>query len=114
VERAASALAAAPEGAFAGGAAESLQAVAATVRTAVGGSLGGLYNLGLTAAAAALPKEGPASPEQWAAALDAACGAVQRYGNAQAGSRTMLDALLPAAEVRGRVHDSCCRLRHRW
>ncbi|KAI8465485.1 MAG: dihydroxyacetone kinase family protein [Monoraphidium minutum] len=74
-------------------------AVAAVVRGAVGGSAGGLYNLGLTAAAGALPRHGPVGPQQWAGAMAAGLAAVGRYGNAAAGSRTMLDALLPAADA---------------
>jgi dihydroxyacetone kinase len=99
VELAAQALLAAPEGAFAGPADQALEAVATVVRSAVGGSLGGLYNLGLTAAAAALPRDRPADAAGWAAAMAAGLRAVQAYGNARAGSRTMLDALLPACDA---------------
>lgn len=98
VATAAAALAAAPEGCFAGTAPETLQAVAAIVRSAVGGSLGGLYNLGIGAAAAALPA-GPANHQAWASAMSVGLQAVMQYGNAKAGSRTMLDALLPACDA---------------
>lgn len=97
---AANALLAAPEGAFSGP--DGLYAVAAAVRGAVGGSLGGLYNLGLTAAAGALeprPADDAVGPAGWAAAMVAGVRAVERYGLARAGSRTMLDALLPAARA---------------
>lgn len=36
---------------------------------------------------------------QWCAALQAGVQAVAKYGGAKPGSRTMLDALLPAAEA---------------
>lgn len=107
VATAARALLAAPEGAFAGSAAETLASVAATVATAIGGSLGGLLNLGLTAASGALPAGGDraSTPRDWAAAVAAGTAAVEHYGRAKAGSRTMLDALLPASEALARAAD---------
>lgn len=105
VATASRALMSSPEGVFAGSASDTLASVAATLASAIGGSLGGLLNLGLTAASAALPSAaGQAStPKDWAAALAAGCSAVERYGRARAGSRTMLDALLPASEALSRA-----------
>jgi len=100
---AASTLLSAPQGAFSGPSDQALEVVATLVRNAVGGSLGGLYNLGLTAAAAALPKDRSATPAEFATAMQAGLRAVQVYGNARSGSRTMLDALLPACEALSRA-----------
>ncbi|KAI8467146.1 MAG: dihydroxyacetone kinase family protein [Monoraphidium minutum] len=93
------ALLAVPEGAFAGGARDALLAAAAAVGGAAGGTLGSFCQLALTAAAAALPPTGPAGAGGWAAAAAAACETLSKYGLAQEGSRTMLDALLPAARA---------------
>src|SRR5690606_12065255 len=41
----------------------------------------------------------PAAADAWAAAFRAGCKAIQDIGGARAGDRTMLDALLPAAEA---------------
>eukprot|EP00967_Tisochrysis_lutea_P156148 scaffold314050_cov19-Tisochrysis_lutea.AAC.2 len=38
-------------------------------------------------------------PKEFAPAFRAAVDAIQKYGGARAGSRTMLDALLPACEA---------------
>lgn len=106
-----------------------LHTLSATVRHSMGGTSGGLYDVGLTAAAATLLKEwesGQAARKQqqqqqghnaadvsedvtddstkgnelglasWAAAFAAGVAAVQKYGGAGPGYRTMLDALLPA------------------
>lgn len=83
-------------------AASALSAIARSVRGAVGGTSGALYDVGLTAAAGALRESssasgGPAGVGQWAAALRAGAAAVMKYGGAREGCRTMLDALLPAA-----------------
>eukprot|EP00199_Chlamydomonas_sp_CCMP681_P000386 CAMPEP_0119101896 /NCGR_PEP_ID=MMETSP1180-20130426/807_1 /TAXON_ID=3052 ORGANISM="Chlamydomonas cf sp, Strain CCMP681" /NCGR_SAMPLE_ID=MMETSP1180 /ASSEMBLY_ACC=CAM_ASM_000741 /LENGTH=591 /DNA_ID=CAMNT_0007086077 /DNA_START=161 /DNA_END=1936 /DNA_ORIENTATION=+ len=76
-------------------------ALARSVRQAVGGTSGALYDVALTAAAASLRESlpggaGGAGPAAWAGALRAGASAVSKYGGARAGSRTMLDALLPA------------------
>ena len=68
-----------------------LLAVAAAVSESMGGTSGALYELGLRAAANCLQQG-----EDWVAAFSAAVRAVQFYGGARAGYRTMLDALLPA------------------
>ncbi|KAG2424502.1 hypothetical protein HYH02_015172 [Chlamydomonas schloesseri] len=80
-------------------------AVAAAVRGAVGGSSGALYDILLTAAARQLKsstqpqQQLDASPRDWAEALSAGLAAVQKYGRADVGCRTMLDALLPARDA---------------
>ena len=62
------------------------------------------YKILLTAVAASLRQQGQQqlSVAAAAAALREGAAAVSKYGGAQQGSRTMLDALIPAAEV-GRV-----------
>ncbi|KAG2427354.1 hypothetical protein HXX76_012548 [Chlamydomonas incerta] len=76
-------------------------AVAAAVRGCVGGSSGALYDILLTAAARQLKASTQldASPRDWAEALSAGLAAVQKYGRADTGCRTMLDALLPARDA---------------
>ena len=39
------------------------------------------------------------SPAMWAAAFHSGVEAMQRYGGAQRGDRTMLDALIPASDA---------------
>ncbi|XP_053549514.1 triokinase/FMN cyclase [Bombina bombina] len=60
----------------------------------MGGTSGALYSLFLTAAAQPLQKENV--PHAWADAMDAGIEAMQRYGGAEPGDRTMLDALCAA------------------
>ncbi|KAK3233809.1 hypothetical protein CYMTET_55920 [Cymbomonas tetramitiformis] len=70
-----------------------------TVRRSMGGSSGGLYDLFFHAAAGALKETSPTcSASDWGTALQAGAAAMMRYGGAAPGMRTMLDALVPAAE----------------
>ncbi|XP_039394428.1 triokinase/FMN cyclase isoform X2 [Mauremys reevesii] len=62
----------------------------------MGGSSGALYGLFLTAAAQ--PLQSRSDPAAWAAAMEAGIEAMQRYGGAAPGDRTMLDSLCAAAE----------------
>eukprot|EP00879_Flechtneria_rotunda_P013144 GHRR01013729.1.p1 GENE.GHRR01013729.1~~GHRR01013729.1.p1 ORF type:complete len:445 (+),score=205.35 GHRR01013729.1:165-1499(+) len=90
--------------------AATLHSIAAIVRQAMGGTSGGLYDVAFTAAAGVmqlLQQQGRGSRiagagqelgvAAWGAAFAAGVSAVERYGGAAAGCRTMLDALLPAA-----------------
>ncbi|XP_032632291.1 triokinase/FMN cyclase isoform X1 [Chelonoidis abingdonii] len=61
----------------------------------MGGSSGALYGLFLTAAAQ--PLQSRSNPAAWAAAVEAGIEAMQRYGGAAPGDRTMLDSLCAAA-----------------
>ncbi|NXC36512.1 TKFC cyclase, partial [Campylorhamphus procurvoides] len=63
----------------------------------MGGSSGVLYGLFLTAAARSL--QGRSDPAAWADAMDSGIGAMQRYGGAAPGDRTMLDSLCAAAQA---------------
>lgn len=47
----------------------------------------------------ALPAQGAASAKEIGAAFQAGAEKIMLYGGAKAGSRTMLDALLPASEA---------------
>jgi len=76
-----------------------LVGVSMAIENSMGGSSGVLYLLGLKAAANALPREGSADRVAWVNAFVAFVEAVVKYGGASVGSRTMCDALIPAAEV---------------
>jgi ATP-dependent dihydroxyacetone kinase len=67
------------------------------LRRAIGGSSGPFYATALMRAARILP-EMP-TPADWAMSLQAAGIAVAELGGAQPGDRTMLDALVPAADA---------------
>ncbi|XP_027554834.1 triokinase/FMN cyclase [Neopelma chrysocephalum] len=63
----------------------------------MGGSSGVLYGLFLTAAARTL--RGRSDLASWADAMDSGIDAMQRYGGAAPGDRTMLDSLCAAAKA---------------
>jgi dihydroxyacetone kinase len=94
--RAAEALRALPDGAFADPP-TALAAMADALRRAIGGSSGPFYATALMRAA----RELPASPgvAEWAAAFREGVAAVAALGGAKPGDRTMLDALVPAADA---------------
>ena len=74
-----------------------LSQIADALRRAIGGSSGPFYATALMRAARTLP-EMP-MPIDWANSLRAAGIAVAELGGAQPGDRTMLDALVPAADA---------------
>ena len=74
-----------------------LSRIADALRRAIGGSSGPFYATALMRAARTLP-EMP-TPIDWAISLRAAGIAVAELGGAQPGDRTMLDALVPAADA---------------
>jgi dihydroxyacetone kinase len=76
-----------------------LRAASATVRRSVGGTSGPLYAVLLLRAAAALEGAADAGPRAWAAALRAGIDGVRQVGGADVGDRTMIDALVPAADA---------------
>ncbi|KAL5008640.1 hypothetical protein ScPMuIL_014221 [Solemya velum] len=63
----------------------------------MGGASGGVYSLFFTSAAKALI--GGSEVENWSEALKSAIQAIRKYGHADPGDRTMLDALCPAFRV---------------
>ncbi|MFC7476348.1 dihydroxyacetone kinase family protein [Dankookia sp. GCM10030260] len=96
MQRAAAALRALPAGALADPP-TALAAMAEALRRAIGGSSGPFYATALLRAARRLPAA--PGPADWAAALAEAAMAIGDLGGAARGDRTMLDALLPAAEA---------------
>ncbi|NXD16632.1 TKFC cyclase, partial [Nothocercus nigrocapillus] len=77
--------------------AQLLSALADVMLEEMGGSSGVLYGLFLTAAAQ--PLHGRSDLPAWADAMDAGIEAMQRYGGAAPGDRTMLDSLCAAREA---------------
>ncbi|MCU7822501.1 dihydroxyacetone kinase subunit DhaL [Kitasatospora sp. DSM 101779] len=73
-----------------------LAAAGRTLISTVGGASGPLYGSALRAAGRALPGAS-AGPDEVAAALGEALGAVRSLGGAQPGDKTMVDAWAPAA-----------------
>ncbi|MGW1819032.1 dihydroxyacetone kinase subunit DhaL [Streptomyces sp. NPDC002125] len=67
----------------------------------VGGASGPLYGTLLRRTGKALGDSGEVDPGQLAEALGVGVAAVAQLGGAQAGDKTMLDALLPAVEAVG-------------
>lgn len=94
--RGAAALRALPQGAWAD-APTALTALAGALRRAIAGSSGPFYATALLRAARGLPAR--PSPADWATALAAAGAAIGELGGAKPGDRTMLDALIPAADA---------------
>ncbi|KAM6959779.1 triokinase/FMN cyclase [Tautogolabrus adspersus] len=74
-----------------------LSVLAGLVQEKMGGSSGALYSLFLTAAAGHV-NAGRSNAAAWANAMHAGTQAMRRYGGADAGDRTMLDALCPAVD----------------
>lgn len=80
--------------------AAALRAISATLRRSLGGTSGPLYAAFVLRIATRLAEMGnPSKAASWAAAFRAGCDAMQSLGGAKAGDRTMLDALLPAADA---------------
>lgn len=96
MERAAEALRALPAGAFADPP-TALAAMADALRRAIGGSSGPFYATALMRAARELPLAPGVA--DWAVAFRAGVAAVAALGGAKPGDRTMLDALVPAADA---------------
>ena len=75
-------------------------AMASTLGKAMGGSSGALYSIFLNAVAVQFgTSTATPTPAAAAAAFAAGCAAMSQYGGASVGHRTMLDALLPAADA---------------
>ena len=77
-----------------------LQTIASVLRRELGGTSGPLYAAFVVRAASHLAERDEAdSAGAWAAAFRAGIEGVQALGGGKAGDRTMLDALLPAADA---------------
>ena len=74
--------------------------LALSLQHAVGGTTGSLYVVLVSAARRSLALyDGNFGPQAYVEALQQGLQAVQKYGGAQRGHRTMLDALAPAADA---------------
>ena len=80
-------------------AASVLALLAGALRRAIGGSSGPFYAVGLLRAARQLAGEPQSDLKSWSAAFAAGVAAISELGGARGGDRTMLDALLPAADA---------------
>jgi len=78
-----------------------LRTAGRTLISTVGGAAGPLYGTALMRAGAAVAESSPDADAGAAvvAALDAAIAGIQQLGKAMPGEKTMLDALVPAAEA---------------
>ena len=78
---------------------EVLKAVAMMLMSSVGGASGPLYGSYFMQAATTVSSEDGMSVTELAAFLEAGVNAVKRRGRAEAGEKTMIDALEPAASA---------------
>lgn len=76
-----------------------LKSVATTLMSKVGGAAGPLYGSFFLRMAAPLADKEEVAPAQWAEAFRAGVEGVRARGKAEPGDKTMLDALLPAADA---------------
>jgi triose/dihydroxyacetone kinase / FAD-AMP lyase (cyclizing) len=79
--------------------AATLHALAMSLQHALGGTSGPLYATFFLRAAGTLRRGNSDDPRTWAEAFQAGCAAIAELGGAVRCDRTMLDALLPAAEA---------------
>jgi dihydroxyacetone kinase len=79
--------------------AATLQALGVTLQRTLGGTSGPLYAAFFLRTAGALRRGDPSRPMTWADAFRAGCAALADLGGAAPGDRTMLDALVPAADA---------------
>lgn len=85
---------------------QALLAAAAVLRKTMGGTTGPLWATALRRIGKALGPTDPATPEQLAAAVQAAGDGVADIGEAREGDNTMLDAIYPAARaLQARLND---------
>ncbi len=79
--------------------ADVLKTVAMVLISKVGGAAGPLYGTAFLRASTALSEKEEVSAEEAAGALEAALGGVKQRGKAEAGDKTLVDALEPAVEA---------------
>jgi dihydroxyacetone kinase len=79
--------------------AATLHSLGVTLQAALGGTSGPLYAIFCLRAAGSLRTDRTDHLPVWARAFLAGCAAISELGGAARGDRTMLDALLPAAEA---------------
>lgn len=80
-------------------ASSTLRLISQVLRRSIGGTSGPLYAIAALRAAEVLRQAPEVSPAIWSQALSAACAGMSELGGARRGDRTMLDALIPAAEA---------------
>jgi triose/dihydroxyacetone kinase / FAD-AMP lyase (cyclizing) len=78
---------------------QTLRQIGNTLRSELGGSSGPLYGVLFMRVGAALEGRSAHEVKAWGESLEEACGAIGEMGGAAAGDRTMLDALIPFADV---------------
>jgi dihydroxyacetone kinase-like protein len=76
-----------------------LKTVGMTLVSTVGGAGGPLYGTLFLRMGAAVSGKDELSPDDWAVALEAGIAGVQDRGKAEAGDKTMLDALVPGRDA---------------
>ncbi|MGH3090284.1 MAG: dihydroxyacetone kinase subunit DhaL [Rubrobacteraceae bacterium] len=76
-----------------------LKSVAMTLIGKVGGAAGPLYGTAFLRASSVISGKDDLSPSDVAEALEAALGGIKQRGKAEAGDKTMVDALEPAVEA---------------
>lgn len=76
-----------------------LRALGLTLQKAMGGTSGPLYAVFFIRGAEILSKGDQTALANWAEAFAAGCDAISELGGAKQGSRTMLDALIPASKA---------------
>ncbi|KAF1323080.1 Dihydroxyacetone kinase, partial [Globisporangium splendens] len=86
--------------------AHTLREIAQSVGKSAGGTSGVLYDIFFTAGALKLESFKDQGAAAWVASFRAGIAAIQKYGGASEGSRTMLDALLPAERALGDPNSS--------
>lgn len=79
--------------------AAALHELGLTLQRTLGGTSGAIYAVFFLRAAARVRTLAPDDPRSWADAFQAGCAAIADLGGARPGDRTMLDALVPAAEA---------------
>jgi phosphoenolpyruvate---glycerone phosphotransferase subunit DhaL len=79
--------------------ADVLKAVSMALISKVGGAAGPLYGTAFLRASTALGEKEEVSGEDAAAALEAALAGIKQRGKAEAGDKTIVDALQPAVEA---------------
>jgi dihydroxyacetone kinase len=79
--------------------AATLHAIALTLQRSLGGTSGPLYAAFFLRASQHLRRGDAEDSQTWAEAFLAGCTAISELGGASRGDRTMLDALLPAADA---------------
>ncbi|WP_321934742.1 dihydroxyacetone kinase family protein [Paraburkholderia sp. J8-2] len=113
MHRAAQAVLAVPQGAL-GSPGSALAALSTALRRAIAGSSGPFYATALLRASRTLGETVQPGALDWAAAMHGAAEAISELGGAKPGDRTMLDALVPAADALENALNSACPVAEAW